>query len=140
MSLLIRDGDSTASECEDEDDAVKKLNRGKNVDWKNIAIFNNQRDAKDYMSEANLASRGYRRGNTVNNKNGVIWKSESTTTSYRERIVITPTVMLQFSGDDDEFQDVEKKRISDEARLIIDQYRENGISGGKHVLHLWSVV
>ena len=82
MSLLIRDGDSTASECEDEDDAVKKLNRGKNVDWKNIATFNNER-------EANLASQGHRRGNKVNNKKSVFWKRESTTTSYRERIVIT---------------------------------------------------
>ena len=29
MSLLVRDGDSTASECDDEDEAVKKPNRGK---------------------------------------------------------------------------------------------------------------
>ena len=42
------------------------------------------------MSEANVASRGHKRGNIVNNKKSVIWKSESTTTSYRERIVITP--------------------------------------------------
>ena len=140
MSLLVRDGDSTASEYDDEDEAVKKPNRGRSVDWKNIATFNNEMDAKNYMFEVNPASRGHR-GNKVKNKISLIWKSESKTTTYRERIVITlegQSVMLQACGDDEDFQDVENKRIADEVRIIIDRYRERGISGGKQVLRLWS--
>ena len=45
--------------------------------------------------------------------------------------------MLQACGDDEDFQDIEKKRIADEMTIIIDQYRERGLSGGKQVLRLW---
>ena len=44
-SLLDEEGDSAASAIEDE--AIKKLNRGKNVSWKNIAT-------KEFMSTANF--------------------------------------------------------------------------------------
>ena len=44
-SLLDEEGGSAASAIEDE--AIKKLNRGKNVSWKNIAT-------KEFMSTANF--------------------------------------------------------------------------------------
>ena len=70
-----------------------------------------------------------------------LFESESTTTNYHESIVITlgeQYLMLQCSGDDEMFDDAEKKRPADEVKLIINQYRDGGISGGKNILRLWT--
>ena len=62
---------------------AKKPIRKKYVKWRNIATFNNEREARDYMSAAKLASRGHRKGNKLNNKNNVFRKSESTNKHHR---------------------------------------------------------
>ena len=78
-------------------------------------------------------------GNKIENKNNTIWKSVSKTSNYQGRIVMVngeDRVLLQCVGDDEELDTADKKRHFDEARQIIDRYRDNGVTGGKNVLRL----
>ena len=75
MSVLNRDTDSTSSECEEE--IIGKSQRGKNIKWRNLTTFDNDLDATEYMSAENLAYRGHKVGNKIENRNSTIWKSVS---------------------------------------------------------------
>ena len=44
--------------------------------------------------------------------------------------------LLQCVGDDEDLYAADKKRHFDEARQVIDRYRDNGVTGGKNVLRL----
>jgi hypothetical protein len=63
MSILPRDGDSTASEDEDDVNINGPKVRGDSLNWQTIATFANKYDALACMSKQNLSARGHKIGN-----------------------------------------------------------------------------
>ena len=142
MSILARDGESSASEDEVDIDLVGQKVRGDSVNWQTLATFANTADAIAYMSKANLTARGHVIGNKTKNKHSSTWNSKSKTTSYKERIIMVDSIQsveLQHNAENDmnPLEEEGEIKLSKAQVALIDAYRELGKTGGKSVLRLW---
>ena len=63
MRILARDGDSTASEDEDDINVVGPIVRGDSLNWQTTATIADKVNALTYMSKPNLSARGHKTGN-----------------------------------------------------------------------------